>query len=382
VNSETLQTGRPLKVLFLTRYPVEGASSRYRVFQYLPHFETLGVQCRVQSFMSPAMYQLSFSSGRALRKVWETGKAVLRRLAVLAGWGSYDIIYMQRELLPFGPPVVERYLRWRGATLLFDYDDALFIHKPSRYNPLASLLRSPDKVRQLFGIAHCVIAGNDWLRDEAGKSGAWAETVEVAEDTLRIQPHAPHSNDRPVTIGWLGSTSTVKYLRLLEPVLQQIHQNYPDVQFMLMGGGEFSMPGVPWQVEAWSLDAELTALKTYDIGLMPLPDEEWAQGKSGGKARTYMAAGVVAVCEGVGYNLELIDHGKTGFLCRGEADWYATIARLIDNPTVRQQVATAARHVVVERFSLEGQAGKLHAIFRKVLEVNNNSAAPAKEHKT
>ena len=380
MSNEVLHTLRPLKVLFLTRYPVEGASSRYRVYQYLPYFEALGVQCRVQSFMSPAMYRLSFSSGRSLLKVWETAKAVMRRLAVLVRHGQYDIVYMQRELLPFGPPLIERWLRWRGATLVFDYDDALFIHKPSRYNPLASLFRSSDKVRQLFGIVHCVIAGNDWLRDEAAKSGVRAVTVEVAEDTVRIQPHAPHNNDQPVTIGWLGSTSTVKYLRLLEPVLQKIHQNYPGVQFRLMGGGDFSMPGVPWCVEPWSLDAELAALKSYDIGLMPLPDEEWAQGKSGGKARTYMAAGVVAVCERVGYNLELIEHGKTGFLCRGESDWYDTIAYLIENSDARQQLATAARGVVQERFSLEGQAGKLHAVFREVLEMKMSNAAPPKEH--
>jgi glycosyltransferase involved in cell wall biosynthesis len=376
----TAEAPRSLRVLFLTRYPVEGASSRYRVYQYLPHFEALGVKYRVQSFMSSAMYQLSFSKGHSLRKLWETSRAVLRRLTVLSGLGRYDIIYMQRELLPFGPPLIERWLRWRGATLIFDYDDALFIYKPSRYNSLASLLRSPDKVRQLFVIAHCVIAGNDWLRDEAIKSGAWAETVEVAEDTVRIAPHAPHTNDRPITIGWLGSTSTVKYLRLIEPVLQKIHRNYPDVQFRLMGGGEFYMPGVPWHIEPWALDAELTALKAYDIGLMPLPDEDWAQGKSGGKARTYMAAGVVAVCEGIGYNLELIEHGNTGFLCRGEDDWYATLAYLIENPQARQTVATAARRIVEERFSPEGQARKLHAIFWKILEVTINSAALTKEH--
>lgn len=361
------ETLRPLKVLFLTRYPVEGASSRYRVFQYLPHFEALGVQCRVQSFMSQAMYQLSFSKGRSLRKMWETGKAVLRRLGVLAGWGRYDIIYMQRELLPFGPPVIERFLRWRGATLVFDYDDALFIHKPSRYNPLASLLRSSDKVRQLFGIVHCVIAGNDWLRDEAIKSGARAETVEVAEDTVRIQPHAPHSNDQPVTVGWLGSSSTVKYLRQIEPVLVELAARYPALRFEIMGGGDFRMDGVPWRLTPWSLDGELEALRRFDIGLMPLPAEDWAKGKSGGKARTYMAAGVVPVCSAIGYNLELIDPGRTGLLCTTPDDWRQAITSLVEDAGLRQRLATAARAEVEARFSPALQARKLRDIFDAIL---------------
>lgn len=353
----------PLKVLFLTRYPVEGASSRYRVYQYLPHFEALGVQCRVQSFMSPAMYSLSFSKGRVLRKMWETGKAVLRRLATLAGWRGYDIIYMQRELFPFGPPVVERYLRWRGATLVFDYDDALFIHKPSQYNPLASLLRSSDKVRQLFGIVHCVVAGNDWLRDEAKKSGTRAETVEVAEDTVRIQPHSPHTNDRPVTIGWLGSSSTVKYLRLIEPVLVDLAACNPLLRFEIMGGGDFRMEGVPWVLTPWSLQGELEALKRFDIGLMPLPSEDWAKGKSGGKARTYMAAGVVPVCSAIGYNLELIEPGRTGVLCSSLEDWRREIETLVADAGLRQRIAVAARAEVESRFSLVTQARRLVGIF-------------------
>lgn len=98
---------RPLKVLFLTRYPLEGASSRYRVHQYLPALDALGVQCTVQSFMDEPMYRLSFSPGRTLAKAVMTLRATARRLRALGGWRGYDLIYMQRELFPFGPPWVE-----------------------------------------------------------------------------------------------------------------------------------------------------------------------------------------------------------------------------------------------------------------------------------
>src|SRR5690606_36022360 len=108
---------RPLRVLFLTRYPVEGASSRYRVFQYVPHLEKLGVQCTVQSFMDTAMYRMTLQSGHTLKKVWATARAVLARLKALSKWRSYDVIYMQRELFPFGPPVLERCLKKHGAVI-------------------------------------------------------------------------------------------------------------------------------------------------------------------------------------------------------------------------------------------------------------------------
>lgn len=358
---------RALRILFLTRYPAAGASSRYRVFQYLPLLRSQGLECDVQSFMDDRLYQLSFSHGRTPAKLWHTIKATLRRVVAVLRHRRYDIVYMQRELLPFGPPLLERWMKRRGALLLFDYDDALFIKKASRYNPLATLMRAPDKVIDIFRIADCVVAGNDWLRDQALSQGARrAVTIEVAEDTVRIRMHAPHSNERPVTIGWLGSSSTVKYLRLIEPVLQRVSGRYPSVRFEIMGGGQFHMDGVRWSVVDWSLDGELAALQRYDIGLMPLPLEEWANGKSGGKARTYMAAGVVPICTAIGYNLELIDHGRTGFLCQDPDGWFDAISRLVEDAGLRQAMATAARAEVESRFSVAGQVAMLKDLFESL----------------
>lgn len=357
----------PLKVLFLTRYPLEGASSRYRVHQYIPQLEALGVRCSVQTFMDDAMYRLSFSPGSMLTKAGMTFRATVQRLRALLGWRGYDLIYMQRELFPFGPPWVEQWLRRRGAVMLFDYDDALFIKKPSRYNPIATLLRSPSKTLDIFRLVDCVVAGNDWLRDRAIAEGGRAVTLEVAEDTQRICMHAPHSNEHQVTVGWLGSKSTVKYLRLIEPVLKALAHAHPGLRFEVVGGGEFEMDGVPWVHTEWSLDAELQALQRFDIGLMPLPQEDWANGKSGGKARTYMAAGVVPVCQDIGYNRQLIRSGETGFLCTTAVQWRETLERLIADAALRQRVAVAARADVEHRFSLAGQAAALRALFDEVL---------------
>lgn len=356
-----------LKVLFLTRYPLEGASSRYRVHQYVPYLESLGVACDVQPFMDDAMYRLSFSPGQTARKAWHTAKAIWRRLAKLRHAGSYDILYLQRELLPFGPPVLERLLKNRGSVLFFDYDDALFIKKPSRYNPLATALRSAEKTFAIFGLVDCVVAGNNWLRDRAREHGAYAVTLDVAEDTQRIGMHAPHSNERPVTIGWLGSKSTVKYLREIEPVLQEVARRYPQVRFEVVGGGEFAQAGVSWVATEWSMQNELDALARFDIGLMPLPNEDWAKGKSGGKARTYMTAGVVPICTAIGYNLELIRDGETGFLCTTHEQWLDRLVCAIEDAPLRQRIASQARQDVEQRFSLTGQAQKMRDLFDTVL---------------
>lgn len=354
-----------LKVLFLTRYPVEGASSRYRVYQYIDHLEQLGVECTVQSFMDKTLYQLSMQKGRTLQKLWMTLKAFLARFLVILKWKDYDVIYMQRELFPFGPPVVERMLKKRGATIFFDYDDALFIHKSSRYNPLASLLRSPNKTRDMFRIADCTVAGNDWLRDSAIKEGGYAVTLEVAEDTGRYLARCHADEASEVTIGWLGSPSTVKYLNLIQEPLRKIASKYPAVKWEIIGGNEFSMEGVPWINNKWSLESEVDGLSRFDIGLMPLPQDEWSNGKSGGKARTYMAAGVVPVCTAIGYNLELIRDGETGFLCETGDQWFSVISELIEERNKCLIIADSAVKDVKARFSQARQAKLMFSLFHE-----------------
>jgi glycosyltransferase involved in cell wall biosynthesis len=357
----------PVKVLFLTRYPYEGASSRYRVFQYIPHLERLGVTCTVQSFMDGQMYALSFSAGRTSAKIWAAIKATTARLWALRRFRQYDIIYMQRELLPFGGLWVERRLKRAGARLIFDYDDALFIKKPSRYSRVATLLRSSDKIIELFRLSDRVVAGNDWLRDKAIEHGGHAVTVEVAEDTNRIKMRPRHDDSDDIVIGWLGSNSTVKYLRLIEPVLRNISSRFPHVRFEIVGGGDFDLGDLPVTHTPWSLDGELAALRRFSIGLMPLPLEEWSRGKSGGKARTYMAAGVPPVCTAIGYNLELIQNGETGFLCTSNEEWETVLENLIEDAQARQRIADAARAEVEARFSPSGQAAALKTVFDDVL---------------
>lgn len=324
--------------------------------------------------MNEDMYRLNLAPGRFLAKSIALIRALGHRLWILRHWRRYDALYLQRELFPIGPPILERWLKRRGAVMLFDYDDALFIKKASRFNPVATFFRSPEKTRAMFRIVDCTIAGNNWLRDVAISAGGCAKTVEVAENTARFVPRMPDAANKQLTVGWLGSPSTVKYLNLIAAPLRQIASRHPDVRWEIMGGGEYHMEGVPWELHDWSLDGEAEALARYDIGLMPLPDEIWALGKSGGKARTYMAAGVVPVVSAIGYNLELVDDGRTGFLCRDEEDWITALESLLGDASMRNRIAEQARSAVEMRFASSGQARKLADLIRRTVEA---AARPA-----
>jgi len=354
-----------MKVLFLTKYPPAGASSRYRVFQYLPYVEAAGIDYRVQCFMSPAMYALTQRPGHALRKSLHAAAALARRLAALWRCGRYDLIFLQRECLPLGPPLMERlFRRWRIPTI-FDYDDALFIVKPSTYNGFADGLRSGARTREILRLADCVLAGNDWLRARAAEVGATARTLHVAEDLARFRRRPAH-HGAATTLGWLGSPSTEKSLDLLRAPLRALCRRHPQLRLLVVGGGAFADPEIPVEHRAWDYAREVADLHAFDIGLMPLPPEDWSLGKSGGKARTYMAAGVPAVCTGIGFNCELIRDGATGFLVRDAADWETALEGLIDDAALRERIAIAARAEVEQRYSLERLGPQFVAVLQEV----------------
>jgi glycosyltransferase involved in cell wall biosynthesis len=304
--------------------------------------------------------------GKGIRKAFATLKATLHRFVVARRAKEYDLVYLQRECLPFGPPWLERSIKKQGIRTIFDYDDALFIFKGSTHNKFADTFKRPEKYREIFGLVDCVLAGNDWLRDQAAQHCSEVRTFEVAENLDRYTQRAMQEDSDSVTIGWLGSPSTEKYLKLIEPALKVVCHKYPGTSLKVIGGGVFKPEHVPVEHIEWSMDTEVAHLHTFDIGIMPLPLEEWSKGKSGGKARTYMAVGFPVVATGIGYNCELIEDGETGFLVTEKGEWIDALSRLIEDVALRQRVGDAARQYVAEHFALTKLGPQFAEILREV----------------
>jgi glycosyltransferase involved in cell wall biosynthesis len=355
-----------MKVLFLTKYPEQGASSRYRVYQYLPYLEEQGVRCTVRPFMGSRLYNLAFQPSRFGTKSLLYVTAFVKRLGAILEARRYDVVYFQRECLPFGPLVVERAINLFGIPTVFDYDDALFIFKKSTHNPMVDRFRRSERFIKIFRLVNLTLAGNDFLRDSAASFCDRAETLHTAENTKRVTLRPPHVAGNPVTIGWLGSASTEKYLHLVTEPLQAVSREVQGVKLKVVGGGSYRAEGLRVEHVPWSYDQEVPQLHSFDVGIMPLPDEEWSKGKCGGKARTYMAAGVPPVCTAVGYNLDLIEHRHTGFLVKSAQDWYEALSALIQDPELRNRVATAARQHVERTFSVDVIAAQMLDHLREV----------------
>jgi glycosyltransferase involved in cell wall biosynthesis len=117
--------------------------------------------------------------------------------------------------------------------------------------------------------------------------------------------------------------------------------------------------------QAWRLDTEIQDLMSFDIGIMPLPDDEWTKGKCGFKGLQYMALEVPTVMSPVGVNTEIIDHGKNGFIANNETEWLAILSQLINDAELRKHIGQEGRKTIVNKYSKSANLNKYLSLFNK-----------------
>ena len=107
------------------------------------------------------------------------------------------------------------------------------------------------------------------------------------------------------------------------------------------------------EIIEWSEASESAMLSECDIGLMPLPDDEFTRGKCGLKLIQYMAAGLPVVGSPVGANCDIIAESEDGFLADTPSEWASALEKLISSPELRQQFGNNGAAKARRTYSLE-----------------------------
>jgi glycosyltransferase involved in cell wall biosynthesis len=360
------------KVLFLTRMGELSAAARYRATQFIPALEEAGFRCTVRPLFPDRYLRRTYGSGSRRRALLamapEIGWALARRWLTLARDApAYDVVHLQYEALPYLPFFFERGLFDGRTRVVVDFDDAFHVGYEQHRNPAVRALLGP-KISRVVGASRHVIVAN-------GTLAAWAErlnpsvTLIANAIDLRRYPAGPRpaGGDGIPTIVWIGTPVTAPYLRLVEGPLRALRERHP-FRLKVIGAPDFRMEGVDVVARPWSEATEVEELAGSDIGIMPLPDDDWARGKSALKLLQYMAAGIAAMGSAVGANCEVVDHGANGLLARGPEEWTAGLARLIEDPAGRARMAAAGRASVEEHHSLQASAPRFVEVIRQVAE--------------
>lgn len=362
----------PVQILALLPYALGCApSQRYRIEQWSRVLEEQGVALRLSPFLDSATMRILHRPGAHLSKVLGTLSAYRRRVRELLRPPAWDGVFLHREAFLLGPASLERRLL-RRFPIVYDFDDAIFLPAPGAANAWAVALKSTKKPAVLCALARHVTVGNEVLGEYARKHAEHVTTLPSTIDTDAYQP-VPHSAPRGrLIVGWTGSPSTAQYLaHLREPLLTL--RRMMDFQLRVIGA-QLAIPGLDVVCQPWAAVSEVQDLSALDVGLMPLPDDPWTQGKCGMKALQYMALSIPAVVSPVGANREIVADGVTGFHARSDAQWVEKIGLLLRSTELRRRLGESARRLVEQRYSARVHAPRLARILKQVASVSRSPA--------
>lgn len=356
-----------MKILFLVPYPTEGASNRVRVEQYIPYLESKGFFCKVRPFVNREFYRILYFRRRYLQKAFWFILCTVNRLFDIARAIGYDIIFIHREAYPFGGPILESLFSRMGKTIIFDFDDAIFLTNTSRENIYIERFKNPAKTSKIIEMSALVIAGNEYLKDYALKYNRNVIVIPSCVDTERLCPSLSRDDKDEIIIGWIGSNTTKEFLYDIEDVFIELSRRHSNFKIKIVGANFYSAVLNPIIInKEWSLDDEAREIQSFDIGIMPMPDNEWTKGKCGFKALLYMACGKPVVASPVGVNLDIVDDGITGFFARGKDEWVAKLSTLIKDKELRRKMGSAGREKVVEKYSMNSAALIFYNALKKI----------------
>jgi glycosyltransferase involved in cell wall biosynthesis len=343
------------KLLIVCPHPVGVApGQRLKYEQYFEYFEQNGYELDIRPFQTMRFWEIVFKKGFLLEKVFWTLYGYLQRFLLLFQLRNYDTVYIFLWVTPFGPPFFEALYSKISRKMIFDIDDLVFLGKSSANNSWISKIKGKQKPIYLMKHAHHVITCTPYLDKFVRQFNQNTTDISSTINTHTYQPINTYQNDHKIILGWSGSHSTAKYLYLLKDVFIELNRRVP-FKLLVMGAQSFEIEGVEVEVVPWSEAAEIPTIQRFDIGLYPLPDEEWVHGKSGLKALQYMAMGVPTVASRIGEAIErVIADGESGFLVRGyKEEWLEKLTLLIENPTMREKIGKMGRKTVVEKYSID-----------------------------
>ena len=339
---------------------------RYRLEQWEPLLRERGVDITYAPFECAELNDVVYKQGQIAKKLRLVVQALGRRAALLSKLTNYDVIYLHREAALLGPAVFERLIHRSGVPIVFDFDDAIFLSYKSPSNGYLSYLKFAGKTKTNCRLAAHVMVGNPYLAEYARQFNQNVSIIPTTIDTDKYKPVNIEDSSGPLVIGWTGSHSTVQHLDTLRSALAKLAQR-ESIRLRVIGTPNYQIEGVEFETIMWRSETEVEDLSAVDIGIMPLPDDNWARGKCGAKALQFMAMGIPTVCSPVGVNTDIIQDNENGLIANSEDEWIEKLSLLIRSRELRARLGKAGRQTIEQRFSAAVQAPRVHEVLESVV---------------
>ncbi|HWN89678.1 MAG TPA: glycosyltransferase [Chitinophagaceae bacterium] len=341
------------KIHFWVPYPQRSApSQRFRVEQYLPYLPQNSFSCTVLSFLDATTWSILYKKGYRIKKFWGMIMGFFRRIGHLFKSAGADYVFILREASPVGPPVFEWLLsKIFRKKIIYDFDDAIWIPGGEKTSWRKRFFKSTWKIKYIIHWAYKVSCGNQFLLSYARKFNPNVILLPTGFDTERSKGKQKKEGDgKKVVVGWTGSHTTLHNLEEIEQVISELKKEM-DFDFYIISN---SSPA--WDFDfifkKWNEATEIDDLLIMDIGVMPLKQGPWFEGKCGFKLIQYHAFGIPAVASPVGVNMAVTIHTETGFIAQSPLEWKNYLKQLISEVHLRSRMGEAGKEHIEKNYSL------------------------------
>ncbi len=348
----------PTKTIhFFTKGDRNSASSRQRGYNIADRLAGLGLKCIVhQPFIN------------LLNKTKWPHKAgiIVRLIKCLQRVKPNDVIYLQRTVYSnYFIAIVLVHQFFYKIKLVFDFDDAIFFH-------------FPKQMKRLTRNADLVIVGSHKLEQWAIQHNNNVKLIPTAIDFPSYSKYAVRYVQHDfITVGWIGhGPDNYENLELLAPVLQECTDRNLKIRLLVIGSLKSEkvkslfnniygikvdfIDTLDWAVP----DVIPNSIQAFDIGVMPLVNSEWNEGKCSFKAIECMALGIPVVISAIGENNYLISDGENGFTATGTADWFNKIEQLANCAALREKIGLCGQETIKKQYAYHVVVPELYTLLQ------------------
>jgi glycosyltransferase involved in cell wall biosynthesis len=355
------------RIIFLSKYSEKGASSRYRIYQYLQYYYNIFPDIKIYPLLDDFYFHHLYNtdSKNILFKIF---KAYLKRIIIVLFSNRSILFYIGGgELFPYFPSLFEKYLNFRKIKFILDYDDAIFHNYDNNKNKIIQYLLK-DKIKKCIKYASCIITGSPYLTNYARKFNSNVIEIPTSIDIMGYSVKQSIGNKDKFRIGWIGSQTTSKNIIQIIPALKRILDE-TNSEIILIGFNKNLDIGIDCSIIKWDKNLEVEQMKCFDIGIMPLDDNLFNNGKCGFKLIQYMACGIPTIATPLEANIK-IDRYKQNLFAATNDEWYSALMYAYQNKNLLIEVGKKNREVVEEYYCIQKNYLKYVSIIKGLITLS------------
>lgn len=350
-----------MKILFLPKYNELGPSSRYRIYQYLNSYKKSGIAVAIAP-----LFGSHFFTNNKIIKIGYTLYYYLRRSFKLLQVYKYDLIYVEYELFPYFPSIFEKLFRFLKVKYIVDYDDAIFHNYNSSSNFFVKLLLS-NKIDNVIKNAHYVLSGSPYLTNYISRINAKCVEIPTSVSQDKYVQKTKSETNTVFTIGWIGSrTTSINVLKLIPAFEVLSHKMEFKLNLIGFDINESSkLAHLNVNFINWNAETEIEEINKFDVGIMPLENTRFNQGKCGFKLVQYMGCSLPTIATPLEANVK-INRNKKNLYAITTEEWVSAFEKIYNNQNYFREVGQENYEDFTKYYTVESNSETYIALFNKL----------------